>query len=42
LAELVNTQLEFFKQAQALLADLAPELDELQVTQESLYRSSRT
>ncbi|KAI8886770.1 hypothetical protein K501DRAFT_243653 [Backusella circina FSU 941] len=41
LADLVNAQLDYFKQAQALLADLAPELDELQVTQESLYRSSR-
>lgn len=41
LADLVAAQLDYFKQAQELLSDLAPELDEIQVTQESLYRNSR-
>ncbi|KAI8988533.1 Bin/amphiphysin/Rvs domain for vesicular trafficking-domain-containing protein [Mycotypha africana] len=41
LADLVQAQLQYFKQAQELLSDLAPELDEIQVTQESLYRNSR-
>ncbi|CAO3644170.1 unnamed protein product [Mucor fragilis] len=41
LADLVAAQLQYFKEAQDLLSDLAPELDEIQVTQESLYRNSR-
>ncbi|KAI8997107.1 Bin/amphiphysin/Rvs domain for vesicular trafficking-domain-containing protein [Pilobolus umbonatus] len=41
LADLVTAQLQFYKEAQDLLSDLAPELDEIQVTQESLYRNSR-
>ena len=41
LADLVQAQLQYFKEAQELLFDLAPELDEIQVTQESLYRNSR-
>ncbi|RCH89930.1 hypothetical protein CU098_010011, partial [Rhizopus stolonifer] len=41
LADLVQAQLQYFKEAQELLSDLAPELDEIQVTQESLYRNSR-
>ncbi|KAI8061750.1 Bin/amphiphysin/Rvs domain for vesicular trafficking-domain-containing protein [Gongronella butleri] len=41
LADFVNAQMTFYKEAQALLADLVPELDEIQVTQESLYRNSR-
>lgn len=41
LADLVAAQLQYFKEAQELLSDLAPELDEIQVTQESLYRNSR-
>ncbi|KAI7897794.1 Bin/amphiphysin/Rvs domain for vesicular trafficking-domain-containing protein [Cokeromyces recurvatus] len=42
LADLVNAQLQYFKEAQELLSDLAPELDEIQVTQESLYRNNHT
>ncbi|KAI9473403.1 MAG: Bin/amphiphysin/Rvs domain for vesicular trafficking-domain-containing protein [Benjaminiella poitrasii] len=41
LADLVNAQLQYFKEAQELLSDLAPELDEIQITQESLYRNNR-
>ncbi|KAG0173092.1 hypothetical protein DFQ29_008098 [Apophysomyces sp. BC1021] len=41
LADLVAAQAAYFKQAHDLLAELAPELDEIQVTQESLYRNSR-
>ncbi|KAG1048481.1 hypothetical protein G6F43_009129 [Rhizopus delemar] len=41
LSDLVTAQLQYFKEAQELLSDLAPELDEIQVTQESLYRNSR-
>ncbi|CEP07185.1 hypothetical protein [Parasitella parasitica] len=41
LADLVQAQLQYFKEAHELLGDLAPELDEIQVTQESLYRNSR-
>ncbi|KAI9468032.1 BAR domain-containing protein [Coemansia sp. RSA 1290] len=37
LSELVNAQLNFHKEAAALLADLAPEIEEIQVTQEALY-----
>ncbi|RCI05837.1 hypothetical protein CU098_013539 [Rhizopus stolonifer] len=40
LSDLVATQLQYFKDAQDLLSDLAPELDEIQVTQEALYRNS--
>ncbi|KAI9277810.1 hypothetical protein BY458DRAFT_471724 [Sporodiniella umbellata] len=42
LSDLVAAQLHYFKEAQDLLSDLAPELDEIQVTQEALYRNSRT
>ncbi|ORX66598.1 hypothetical protein DL89DRAFT_238228 [Linderina pennispora] len=38
LSELVNAQLEYHKAAASLLSDLAPEIDEIQVTQEALYR----
>ncbi|KAJ2537739.1 BAR domain-containing protein [Coemansia sp. RSA 1933] len=38
LSELVKAQLAFHKEAAALLGDLAPEIDEIQVTQEALYR----
>ncbi|KAJ1934562.1 BAR domain-containing protein [Linderina macrospora] len=38
LSELVSAQLEFHKAAASLLSDLAPEIDEIQVTQEALYR----
>ncbi|CAO3608841.1 unnamed protein product [Cunninghamella blakesleeana] len=41
LADFVNAQLNYHKEAQALLAELAPELDEIQVTQESIYRNNR-
>ncbi|KAJ2848326.1 BAR domain-containing protein [Coemansia brasiliensis] len=37
LSELVNAQLNYHKEAAALLADLAPEIEEIQVTQEALY-----
>ncbi|KAF9583437.1 hypothetical protein BGW38_009462 [Lunasporangiospora selenospora] len=42
LADLVAAQLTFYKEAQDILADLAPEIDELSVTQEALYRNSRS
>ncbi|KAJ2608153.1 BAR domain-containing protein [Coemansia sp. RSA 1365] len=38
LSEFVAAQLAFHKEAAALLADLAPEIEEIQVTQEALYR----
>ncbi|KAI8582786.1 hypothetical protein K450DRAFT_226898 [Umbelopsis ramanniana AG] len=41
LADLVAAQVAFYKEAHELLAELAPEIDEMQVTQESLYRNSR-
>uniref|UniRef100_A0A1D1XNU9 Protein GVP36 n=1 Tax=Anthurium amnicola TaxID=1678845 RepID=A0A1D1XNU9_9ARAE len=41
LAELVAAQLAFYKEAHETLAELAPEIDEMQVTQEALYRNSR-
>ncbi|RIA95447.1 hypothetical protein C1645_757597 [Glomus cerebriforme] len=41
LAELVAAQLAFYKEAHETLAQLAPEIDEMQVTQEALYRNSR-
>ncbi|KAF7731672.1 hypothetical protein EC973_008843 [Apophysomyces ossiformis] len=41
LADLVAAQAAYFKQAHSLLAEVSPELDEIQATQESLYRSSR-
>ncbi|KAI8374371.1 uncharacterized protein BYT42DRAFT_499613 [Radiomyces spectabilis] len=41
LADLVAAQLAYFKTAHDLLAELAPELDEIQVTQESAYRNGR-
>ncbi|KAG0266754.1 hypothetical protein BG011_001213 [Mortierella polycephala] len=42
LADLVAAQLSFYKEAQEILADVAPEIDELSVTQEALYRNSRS
>ncbi|KAI7859570.1 Bin/amphiphysin/Rvs domain for vesicular trafficking-domain-containing protein [Circinella umbellata] len=39
LADLIAAQAAYFKEAHELLADLAPELDEIQVTQESLHRN---
>jgi len=41
LADLVAAQLTFHKETAAILADLAPEIDEMQVTQEALYRNLR-
>ncbi|KAI7871521.1 Bin/amphiphysin/Rvs domain for vesicular trafficking-domain-containing protein [Spinellus fusiger] len=41
LADLVAAQVAYHKQAHDALVKIAPELDELQVTQESLYRNSR-
>lgn len=38
LTKLVNAQLAFHREAAALLADLAPEIEEIRVTQEALYR----
>ncbi|KAJ2801570.1 BAR domain-containing protein [Coemansia guatemalensis] len=38
LSEFVAAQLAFHKEAAALLGDLAPEIEEIQVTQEALYR----
>ncbi|RKP26029.1 hypothetical protein SYNPS1DRAFT_22121 [Syncephalis pseudoplumigaleata] len=42
LADLVAAQLAHFKDTYELLQDLAPEIDEMQVTQEALYRSGRS
>ncbi|KAI9246090.1 Bin/amphiphysin/Rvs domain for vesicular trafficking-domain-containing protein [Phascolomyces articulosus] len=39
LADLIAAQAAYFKEAHELLAELAPELDEIQVTQESLHRN---
>ncbi|KAI9591149.1 hypothetical protein BDF19DRAFT_456133 [Syncephalis fuscata] len=41
LADMVAAQLAHFKDTYELLQDLAPEIDEMQVTQEALYRSGR-
>ncbi|KAI8086538.1 Bin/amphiphysin/Rvs domain for vesicular trafficking-domain-containing protein [Halteromyces radiatus] len=41
LADFVHAQVNYYKEAQELLSELAPELDEIQVTQESIYRQSR-
>jgi len=41
LAELVAAQLEFHRRAAEILAELAPEIDGLQVEQEASYRKSR-
>ncbi|CAG8733285.1 3279_t:CDS:2 [Gigaspora rosea] len=38
LADLVNAQLSFYKEAYTLLDDLVPEIDNMQVKQENLYR----
>ncbi|KAI9500506.1 BAR domain-containing protein [Coemansia spiralis] len=38
LSEFVKAQLAFHKEAASLLGDLAPEIEEIQVTQEALYR----
>ncbi|KAJ1652111.1 BAR domain-containing protein, partial [Coemansia sp. RSA 1694] len=38
LSDFVAAQLAFHQEAAALLADLAPEIEEIQVTQEALYR----
>jgi len=42
IAELVAAQMDFYKEAYELLADIAPEIDEIQVTHESLYRQRQT
>jgi len=41
LADLVAAQLAYYKKAHELLQEIAPEIDEMQVTQEALYRNSR-
>ncbi|KAL1919801.1 uncharacterized protein VTP21DRAFT_1732 [Calcarisporiella thermophila] len=41
LSDFVAAQLAYFKEATELLTNLAPELDEIQVTQEAIYRNSR-
>ncbi|KAK9760553.1 BAR domain-containing protein [Basidiobolus ranarum] len=41
LADLVAAQLAYYKKGFELLSEIAPEIDEMQVTQEALYRSSR-
>ncbi|CAG8536903.1 7638_t:CDS:2 [Acaulospora morrowiae] len=41
LSDLINSQLAFYKEAYESLANLAPEIDEMQVAQESVYRNSR-
>ncbi|KAG0353313.1 hypothetical protein BG005_007383 [Podila minutissima] len=42
LADMVAAQLAFYKDAYEILNDVAPEIDSLQVTQEALYRNSRS
>ena len=41
LADLIAAQLEYHKKAYEILSELAPEIDQLQVDQESSYRTSR-
>ncbi|KAK9761802.1 BAR domain-containing protein [Basidiobolus ranarum] len=41
LADLVAAQLAYYKQGFELLSEIAPEIDEMQVTQEALYRNNR-
>jgi hypothetical protein len=40
LADFVQIQLSYFKEAQELFSGLVPELEQLSVEQETLYRSS--
>lgn len=40
LADFVQIQLSYFKEAQELFSGLVPELEQLSVEQEKLYRSS--
>ncbi|KAJ3122469.1 hypothetical protein HK098_002807 [Nowakowskiella sp. JEL0407] len=40
LADLIAIQLQYFKSAHEILAELSPEIDELQVTNEALLRNS--
>ncbi|KAF9973784.1 hypothetical protein BGZ73_002972 [Actinomortierella ambigua] len=42
LADMVAAQAQFYKEAYEILSEVAPEIDELQVTQEALYRNSRS
>ncbi|ORY94079.1 Bin/amphiphysin/Rvs domain for vesicular trafficking-domain-containing protein, partial [Syncephalastrum racemosum] len=42
LADLVAAQVAYYKEAHEILSELAPELDEMQVTQESLYRNNNS
>lgn len=42
IAELVAAQMDFYKESYELLADIAPEIDEIQVTHESLYRQRQS
>ncbi|KAF9419063.1 hypothetical protein BGZ94_009531 [Podila epigama] len=42
LADMVAAQLAFYKDAFEILNDVAPEIDSLQVTQEAVYRNSRS
>ncbi|CAJ0920034.1 4141_t:CDS:2, partial [Entrophospora sp. SA101] len=37
LSDLVNAQLAFHKEAYEILRELAPEIDDIHVTQEALY-----
>ncbi|CAI2165894.1 18056_t:CDS:2 [Funneliformis geosporum] len=39
LSDLVSAQLAFYKEAYEILAEIAPEIDEMQVTQESMLKS---
>ncbi|KAL7754123.1 BAR domain-containing protein [Sorochytrium milnesiophthora] len=39
LADLIAVQLTYYKECAKVLEDLAPEIDEIQVTQESMYRN---
>ncbi len=40
LSDLVNIQLAFFKDGYETLQALAPEIDEMQVTQQALFRGN--
>ncbi|KAK9739886.1 BAR domain-containing protein [Basidiobolus ranarum] len=41
LADFVASQLTFYKEASELLSDVAPDINEIQMTQEAIFRNSR-
>jgi hypothetical protein len=40
LSDLVTSQIDFYKEAYELLADISPEIEEIQSNQEAIYRNN--